>query len=641
MKRVLSLLFTMIIVLSCVPIVANADVAGFGTTGSGGNPFNPRGYYVELSNGSRVWLSSKFQTPLDIKGGEGYDNLGHQVVYTGSEAGLDYVDAELITKLYAQTDRNPTPGYKYLVAYSKNSISDTLKRIDNFSDYLETPVRSSTLVDPNGQGNVWHIPITMTFEPGTVYEFAFLRGMQANNGITCVISEDKSGYIRTPITSEEQVIYDKHKNDEYEYLTSATQNANGEWQLSFVPMRYRVQTYADLTVWEEAVAEAQQFLDSVTPESISSGRYTQSNIDELQYVLDSGNAYMESVVKKQLQVEADNSIAEWVQKLNDSLYKAENNIVERADLTEYNEVLKEAKSLYNKTKDKVGTKPGQYGATQVTALKNEISTAEKTIDETSKQVDVDTTVTVLKQAILAVKSSRVTEDEIRFYDPSTGIAVIVPKGGLPDGARLYVGEFAQGALEYDLIEENLGFESTGMVLYKIAFFINNKEVHPSKIVEIQIPVVSSLDVDNTSAFAVDSKYKCYNTNAMLMFGTHVFSTNEMGLYAIIEYSANDGNKNDGESDISEILNKENTQDNQQQEMNELVEEETKDKETPENEPKDYERENPLLQNIDFSKLTKDFESSDLVYVGIGVAGFGILMGILEFVRGKRDNDMFV
>ena len=84
---------------------------------------------------------------------------------------------------------------KYMFAY-KDGV-----RISNFTDYIQTPARRGDKVDPSGNGTCWVFPIEgFELKPGSLYEFGFLRGMQANNGITLVLAKndkgDYTGYIQ-------------------------------------------------------------------------------------------------------------------------------------------------------------------------------------------------------------------------------------------------------------------------------------------------------------------------------------------------------------------------------------------------------------------------------------------------------------
>lgn len=637
MKRLLSLLLALIM-LFALSVPAFASVATFGSTGSGSNPFNPRGYYVYLKDGSKYWLSSKFNTPSSTAS----DELGHTVQYTGTESGLDFIDAEKIDKLYSITDRNPTPGYKYLVAYSKDSSSKSLATVPGFQDKIQTPGRYG-VTDPNGSAG-WTIPITFEFEPGTVYEFAYLRGMQANNGVTCVISEDKSGYLKMPLTSEEQVAFDKYKNDEYQYLTSASQNADGEWELTFVPMRYRIQTYADVSAWTSESEKAHELLDSITSADIANHKYREENVENLRSLVTEYDERVESTVKKYLKVEADKAIEEMVAAIELAYNDVLNDTPTLADLTKYNKALAEAKTLYNVSKDNVGTSNGQYGKEQVEKLNETITTAENTVGEYTKQSIVDAQTTALERAIAAVKASMVVEGELRFYDSTTGVTVIAKAGSLPENAKLFVGQYGENESLYSKTRDKLDSSPSYILIYEIRFYVGQVEVKPTEQVKIQIPVGDDMKFEIRS---LNSNGESVYLNSKFAGETQVFNSDEMGLFAVLLFDENTEkpSKDNGSSSSSDekvdVLKKTDTDKDKQQEVNQLKEEEEKTQQIKEREPKKRETSPLSTDGVDLSKITRDLNSNEIVLVGAGMAVLGVCCGAFEYIRSKREEDLFV
>lgn len=172
-RIVITVLAVLLLYLTAVPAMAATwefDTPEQGKV-PGKNPFTPRGYLVDTGKGQK-WLSSS------------YGNDGEVIQYTGVKNGVDWLDASSSYKLYAMTDRNPTPGKNYLVAW-KNG-----KKISGFGQLAGTPGRGDA-VDPSNNGTCWVIPLKgFQFEPGSYYEFGFYQGMMANNGITLVLSED-------------------------------------------------------------------------------------------------------------------------------------------------------------------------------------------------------------------------------------------------------------------------------------------------------------------------------------------------------------------------------------------------------------------------------------------------------------------
>ena len=240
LSRITGIFLILIMLWISAAAIVNADVWEFGSDGPGKNPFTPRGYLVDTEKGQH-WLSST------------YDNSGFYVRYSGVRNGVDYLEAKKSDgsnyTFYAMTDRNPWPkdssrvgyGQKFLFAY-KNG-----RRISDFNDYVQTPATRGDKVDPSGQGTCYVFKIEgFELEPGCLYEFGFLRGMQANNGITLVLAEDKNGnpigYIQETdegLTSEERSKYMDERYDEYEFISSWYKNENGSgYTVNTVPMRF-------------------------------------------------------------------------------------------------------------------------------------------------------------------------------------------------------------------------------------------------------------------------------------------------------------------------------------------------------------------------------------------------------------------
>ena len=368
------------------------------------NAFNPRGYFVTLkSGGGSQWLRSTFYTGFYRSGSggqgggtgdggaSGKDELGHSnVTYTGVEEGLDFVDAADVDTIYATFDHNPTPGKDYMIGYSKDEQAAQLQAIPNFTNYIGTPIRPGPK-DPAG-GAWWSIPVHLTLgktnedgsvdsmAPGTLYEFAFLRGCQANNGTTCVLMPGDApgtvkGYVLAPFTDEERAVYDAHKYDEYEFITAilpegSSRDKTVDHTIETVPMRYRVQTYADLSSWYEAdvYKEVETFLAGVSEADYAAGKYARENVEDLWMTLDSLNEEAENSVKYQLQKDAEWTILQMLDDLRAALQTAKQPHP-LVDFSNYYASLNNAEALYNDVKDNTGTAVGQYRPEPITALK--------------------------------------------------------------------------------------------------------------------------------------------------------------------------------------------------------------------------------------------------------------------------------
>ena len=482
---------------------------------AGKNPFTPRGYLVDTGKGQQ-WLSS------------GFTNDGEVIMYTGVTNGVDWIEAKEGIKLYAMTDRNPTPGKTYLAAW-KNG-----RRISGFGDMAGTPGRGES-VDPSGNGTCWVIPLDgFTFESGCQYEFGFLRGMMANNGITLVLSLDGKGYIQAEKDDDgnfvwdpaERAEYENKRWEEYEFIDHWDVNVDGDgnknfYNFHYVPMRFSVQTYADLSIWNAAAAEAQQFLDSVTEADYANGLYVKSNVDNLQATLQELQGRAEGEVRRQLQPRSNASQMDMADELIEKLNIAKTEKPQPADMSVLLARLAEAQQLYEKVKDNTGKKEGQYSKAEVQALADEIRRAEK-LHQYDPQSKINKQAKALQTQILRVKASQVRPKVRTFYDKVTGIMVVAPIDAFPDDASMIVRRIDHDAAVYKAMVKNLAKTENKRVLYDIGFFSKGTRIQPSKEVQIQIPVPNSMKDLKVSLLKVSDKGKLTvlkgsDSNGIVMF----------------------------------------------------------------------------------------------------------------------------
>ncbi|MEG0662407.1 MAG: hypothetical protein RR472_03945, partial [Anaerovoracaceae bacterium] len=217
---------------------------------------------------------------------------------------------------------NPSPEKTRLLAW-KDGVE-----IPGFGNYTGTPRRGDQ-IDPSKETTCWIIPIeNFSLEPGCMYEFGFRRGMIANNGISLVLAEDNTGYLKQPFTGEEQARYDQYKEEEYKFVASRDGT-----NLNLVPMRFTVQTYADLSIWSEAEAEAVNFLSTVTEADLDKGRYNRENVEALRGHLSSLQAQVETGAKMELQGQSNITQKRLAQELRATLAQAKVEKPIEADLT--------------------------------------------------------------------------------------------------------------------------------------------------------------------------------------------------------------------------------------------------------------------------------------------------------------------
>lgn len=543
LSRITGIILVLLMLWTSAAAVVNADVWEFGTEGQGKNPFTPRGYLVDTEKGQH-WLSST------------YDNSGFYVRYTGVQNGVDYLDAKKSDgsnyTFYAMTDRNPWTdkkdwigyGQKYLFAYKNGA------RISNFTDYVQTPATRGDKVDPSGQGTCYVFKIEgFELEPGCLYEFGFLRGMQANNGITLVLAEDDehniTGYIQQTeegLTAKEKAKYNAEKNKEFEFISSWYKKEDGKgYTVNTVPMRFKVQTYADLSDWEKAADKAQAWLDSVTEKDFKEGKYKRSNVEQLKILLTSLNKKAKDEVRFKLQSAANASIKSMKNELNAMLQKAQSDKPEPADTKSLEAKLKEAKALHAKASVNVGIDIGQYGQIEVENLKEEIDRASK-MDKYYPQNEINNEVEALDNAMTEVLASKVMEEMLRFYDKVTGIYVVAPVDSLPEDTKLFVRVMGTETDDYKSMEDNLSEKETEAVYYRIQFYQGDRKIQPTKSVEVQMPVPDIISEKGSSVYSADSKGNLSKIKSAKANGMHFFKTKKLSAFVLAGSTASEEEK---------------------------------------------------------------------------------------------------
>ncbi|MGI6257927.1 MAG: hypothetical protein ACOYJU_07650 [Anaerovoracaceae bacterium] len=515
-KKTITLLFAILLVMATA-VPASAVIWKFGTTGPGNNPYTPRGYLVDTGSG-QAWLNSR------------YDNSGPVVQYVASYTGIDYIAASNPDgsgyTFYAMTDRNPTPGKTFLIAWKDGAYI-------NIGGYTGTPIRGDQ-IDPSGERTCWIIPIEgFTLEPGCFYEFGFLRGMTARNGITMVLAEDNTGYLQHELTPEEQARYDAFKYEEYKFVAGRNETAEGT-TLELVPMRFTVQTYADLSIWNEAVAEANAFLNSVTEADLEKGRYDRANVEALRDLIPSMQAEIDAApsgAKYQLQSPSNAIQEEKAAALREALRKAMIEKPVEADMSKLKAKIREAKEFYESVKDNVGTEHGQYGKDEVEALKAEIDEAEA-MGKFTPQQEVDAEVIELDNAIIRAKSSKVSDPYVTFRDKATGVTVIAPYDAFPANAQMFVRRMDKKTQIYKNSVKKLSDKEKERTVYVIEFYSGTKVIQPTKEVNVQIPVEEKMKGLDTLVYATNEEGKLTMIPTSDANGMKIFSTDRIESYLV-------------------------------------------------------------------------------------------------------------
>lgn len=612
-----------------------ADVWEFGTSGSGRNPFTPRGYLVDTDNGQH-WLSSV------------YNNSGSVIRYSGVRNGVDYLEAKKSDgssyTFYAMTDRNPYSdkknwvayGKKYLFAY-KNGV-----RISNFTDYVQTPARRGDKVDPSGNGTCWVFPIEgFELEPGCLYEFGFLRGMQANNGITLVLARnDKgncTGYIQQTadgLTAEEKARYNSEKDKEFEFISSWKKNSDGSgFTVNTVPMRFSVQTYADISRWKEASDAAHDFLDSVTDRDFSEGKYKRQNIKNLTALLDEYDRTAKKEVRKLLQSAADRKIRAMISELNAMLKKAKSDKPQPADMEKLEKTLAEAKKLYDKTSINVGNDVGQYGRIEVENLGDEIAKAEK-LDKYNTQSEINSQVSALEDAMTEVRASKVMKEQMIFYDKITGIYVIAPADSLPESTKMIVRVMGRETDEFAAAKRNLGKSETEAVYYAMAFYEGDEKVDPQEAVRVEMPVSDDIRESTGRVYRVSSGGKLKKIETASANGTKIFRTEKLGDFVMAGSTATEKDKAKKRADRMKKLMAQKNDRQADNKKNELIKDKKKKEQFKDPVDKLLKRN---AANATFSSdVRRESSPVVLIFAAAAIAAAAVILGIRGIIDRRRN-----
>lgn len=634
-SRIASTILILIMLWTMSEGTVSADVWEFGSEGPGKNPFTPRGYLVDTESGQH-WLSSP------------YDNNGFYVRYTGATNGVYYLEHKKSDgtdyTFYAMTDRNPWTdktdrigyGGKYFFAY-KNG-----RRISNFNDYIQTPATRGDKVDPSGQGTCWVFRIEgFSLEPGCKYEFGFLRGMQANNGITLVLSLDENGnpngYIQETdagLSAAERSRYNSEKYKEFEFISSWYKNEDGSgYTVNTVPMRFSIQTYADISVWEAASENAQSFLDSVTEQDLKTGKYARNNITDLKAMLLQLNDKAKNEVRLMLQTTADAQIRYMVTELNEMLDKAKTEKPEPADMKKLQETIAQAEELYAKASANTGIDVGQYGQIEVGLLKDEINRA-KQLDRFYPQSEIYAQVKALEDAMREVRASKVLEEQMVFYDKVTGIYVIAPVDSFPEDATMVVRVMGPETEEYKAAAGNLSDAEVEAVYYKMDFFKGDKRIQPSKQITVQIPVDIDISQATSTVYAADEAGTLTKMNSVNANGTHIFKADKVNAFVMAGSTATEEEKaaQRGEH-MQEIMNQ---KDDEQADNKETKLAKKKQKKEDAKDPLD----SILKRNANKATFSNDVRRETdpvyVIYIAIALAAAAVVLGIKGFMGSGKN-----
>lgn len=540
--KMLKYILFVLVFICAFSISVSAQVWVFGSSGQGQNPFTAKGYAIKTESGKIQWLYSKFDNG-------GYDENGNMhmqdggTVYTGTDNGVQYINATKADKttyqLYAFTNRNPLI-YNFMFAYKKQSQNGEPAQIKDFTSRLGSPIRTGADLTqfPNGINQQWAIPINnFVFEPGTLYDFGFQQGMQANNGISMVLQDDNSGhyygYLMNPYTASEQALYDKMKLVEYQFISSYKKvDGTNYFNVNFVPMRFSVQTYADLSAWNTAKTKVQSFTNGVTQGDYDSGRFSKASIENLKTELNSMQSEADNEVKKQLKVEADANITKMVNKITADMNLAKTETGKFSDTAKLDAELKTANDFYDSAKTNVGTAVGNYKKETVDALKKAIDTASELAKE-DLQSDINKAVTDLENAVIQVKSSQIQPDKITLSDFVSGIQVTVSHGSVPENASLIVTKVNSADQRYNTIKNSFGDAVKGIEIYYVLLYSGDQKIQPSQPITIQFPVPDSMKNNDISVYLSGNDLNPEKISSVRSQNFVVTNSNSVGYFSLV------------------------------------------------------------------------------------------------------------
>lgn len=650
-------LLAILIVFMCSNY-ASAEIWEFGTSGGGRNPFTAKGFAIKTEAGKIEWLYSKFDNG-------GYDENGDIImskpdgnetdtIYTGTDNGVQYINAKKENgesyQLYAFTNRNPEV-YYYMVAYMKNSQASDFTPITDFTKHLGNPVRTSTNLAefPNGMPKMWAIPINnFSFQPGTLYEFAFQQGMQARNGITLTLSEKERagnepqyyyGYLQHP-TGAELDFYNAHKYFEYEFISSYSlvgKDSRNYYSVNFVPMRFSVQTYADMTTWNTAAANVQSFIDGIRQSDYDSGRYNKKSIENLKSMLDTLQNEADTTVKKQLQKDAEVRMKAMVDEINAAMKAAKTS----SDMTKLNSKLTEANNFYNREKSNVGNEEGNYSKEKMDELKKVIDSASLLTNQ-DPQSDIDKAVNDIEKALINVKLSLAQKTKIILTDKLTGITLSADIGVLPDDVSMVVTRIYESDDRYATLKKTLGSNVSDFYTYRILLFEGDKKIQPNGgNVTIQIPVPGSMKDYGISMYYASDDLKPDKISSMRTDDYVLLRSSRVGYFSLVKtgktkISNTSSNTNNTSKTVdvinqTDILNKDKS-DIKESSLDIVSGVAGSEASSITLDGEDIVKEKIENTIIPLDEVSKDSNPAVILMGSVACGFFGIVLGIFEFIK---------
>jgi len=301
---------------------------------------------MEDTNGDgvneQVWLQNyydhTYMIPTDNvamvnwsgnKNGQYYVTSGDKQMYTWLDKGQGAFnmpfqrgftsDQNIDVRYFFMVSINDGPfvSIPYAVAAAKN-LKDSSGNIDATQGLsaIGPAFRDSNFYDPDGFGRQWNYSLNFTMKPGTKYTFAFSRGFAANNGMSLVLSPDKTtdgkegyiGVLKSTFSDTEKAEWLAHYQDMYQFAKTFTplgtnSSGNTVYEVGFADFYHTCQTYADLTAINSKLTEAKAFAGSVTDNDYKLGNYRKASVQALNTLISEINA--KTTLKEELQTSVD------------------------------------------------------------------------------------------------------------------------------------------------------------------------------------------------------------------------------------------------------------------------------------------------------------------------------------------------
>lgn len=572
-KKLFTLILTMVLVLS-MSVQVFAATAAFGTAGPGANPFNPRGYSI-VEGDTQVWLQSNYthQTPSgnvvaatwsDTQTGQYYVTSGDKQMYAWVDKGQSgfalpfgrgfTLDPNVDVRYFFVVSINDGPfvSIPYAEAEAKN-LKDSNGNIDATQalSTISYPVRDKLHPDPDGTCQ-WVFPLNFTLKPGTKYTFAYTRGFVANNGMSFILSPDKTedgqegyaGVLQSPTTTAEQDLWEAYKLDIYQYAKTLTPLGTGintgktVYEVGFTDFYHTCQTYADLTALNDKLTEATTFVNGVTDNDYKLGNYRKSSVQALNTLI------AEIKANTTLNEELQTSVDALTNKLSDALTYAKEPaiLVEGVTLDKNRADMNVGDNLTLKAA--VSPENADNPAITWTSSNEKVATVKNGVVKAASAGDVTITATTADGGYTATCAIEVKNIAKSIVNTDSSVGVNYNTSALPTGVS--VGSvknivITSGADKTSIVNalNNIGYTSLSINDVQLLDLDGKPITSLSGNVTVKIKIPNGASSEDLSVFWYNTVTgKLTNMNATKQNGYLYFTTNHFSYYVVAKAAQN-------------------------------------------------------------------------------------------------------